>query len=151
MALAVILTRAGLGLDPKALKRMSCVVMRLAFTPCLVEALTCMVASHFILGMDWIWGLMLGWVSLIHVLPNHPSVTLNPSLCHPQSIPLSPSIRPCNPLSVPTCLFSLMTIPVTVTVEKVMSSDCLAGLCWQPYRLPSSCHVSSRCQREAMV
>ena len=60
MALAVILTRAGLGLDPKALKRMSCVVMRLAFTPCLVEALTCMVASHFILGMDWIWGLMLG-------------------------------------------------------------------------------------------
>ncbi|XP_067937026.1 sodium/hydrogen exchanger 9B2-like [Watersipora subatra] len=62
VALAVILTRAGLGLDPKALKRMSCVVIRLAFCPCTAEALICMVTAHFLLGFPLIWGLMLGFV-----------------------------------------------------------------------------------------
>jgi len=58
----VILTRAGLGLDPKALKRMSGVVVRLAFLPCLVEAVTCMVTAHLFLKFPLQWGLMLGYV-----------------------------------------------------------------------------------------
>jgi len=60
MALTIILTRAGLGLDPVALRKLSFGVIRLAFTPCLVEAVTAAVASHFFLGFPWTWGFMLG-------------------------------------------------------------------------------------------
>uniref|UniRef100_A0A2C9K2F1 Cation/H+ exchanger transmembrane domain-containing protein n=1 Tax=Biomphalaria glabrata TaxID=6526 RepID=A0A2C9K2F1_BIOGL len=62
IALTVILTRAGLGLDPKALKRLSFVVLRLAFLPCLTEATVDAIASHLILGFPWQWGFMLGFV-----------------------------------------------------------------------------------------
>jgi len=64
IALAVILARAGLGLDPHALRKLSFGVIRLAFTPCIVEAVTTAVASHFILGFPWAWGFMLGFVVL---------------------------------------------------------------------------------------
>ena len=60
IALTVILTRAGLGLDPVALKRLSMGVIRLAFCPCLVEAVVEAVAAHFFLGFPWQWGFMLG-------------------------------------------------------------------------------------------
>ncbi|XP_043228018.1 sodium/hydrogen exchanger 9B2-like isoform X2 [Amphibalanus amphitrite] len=62
MALMVILTRAGLGLDAAALRRLSLVVLRLAFTPCLCETLTVGVAAHLLLGFPWIWAFMLGFV-----------------------------------------------------------------------------------------
>jgi len=62
LALIVILMRAGLGLDPKALKRLSGMVFRLAFTPCLVETTVVAIASHFLLGIPWLWGFMLGFV-----------------------------------------------------------------------------------------
>ncbi|CAD5122438.1 DgyrCDS10862 [Dimorphilus gyrociliatus] len=62
LALIVILTRAGLGLDPVALKKLSFGVIRLAFIPCLVEALTVGVVSHFLLDLPWSWGFMLGFV-----------------------------------------------------------------------------------------
>jgi len=61
-ALAVILLRAGLGLDPQALKQLSAMVFRLAFSPCLAEALVVAVASHLFLGFPWLWGFMLGFV-----------------------------------------------------------------------------------------
>jgi len=61
-ALSVILARAGLSLDPVAMRKMSFGVIRLAFTPCLVEAVTAAIASHFILGFPWVWGFMLGFV-----------------------------------------------------------------------------------------
>ena len=60
LALVVILIRAGLSLDPVALRRLSCVVFRLAFSPCVAESITVAVASHFLLGFPWVWGLMLG-------------------------------------------------------------------------------------------
>jgi NhaP-type Na+/H+ or K+/H+ antiporter len=60
IALTVILTRAGLGLDPVALRKLSFGVIRLAFAPCLVEAVTAAVASHFLLEFPWGWGFMLG-------------------------------------------------------------------------------------------
>lgn len=60
LALIVILTRAGLGLDPVALKQLSFGVLRLAFIPCLVEATTVGITSHFLLGLPWSWGFMLG-------------------------------------------------------------------------------------------
>ncbi|CAL1526359.1 unnamed protein product [Lymnaea stagnalis] len=62
IALTIILTRAGLGLDPKALRRLSFVVVRLAFLPCLTETIVDGIAGHLILGIPWQWGFMLGFV-----------------------------------------------------------------------------------------
>jgi len=61
-ALAVILLRAGLGLDPAALKQLSAMVFRLAFMPCLAETCVVAITSHFLIGLPWIWGFMLGFV-----------------------------------------------------------------------------------------
>ena len=41
---------------------MSWGVVRLAFLPCLVEAVTAVVASHLLLGFPLAWGFMLGFV-----------------------------------------------------------------------------------------
>ncbi|XP_035519655.1 sodium/hydrogen exchanger 9B2-like [Morone saxatilis] len=62
IALAIILTRAGLGLDPSALRRLKAVCVRLAIGPCVVEACIVAVVSHFLLGLPWVWGFILGFV-----------------------------------------------------------------------------------------
>ncbi|CAL1543252.1 unnamed protein product [Lymnaea stagnalis] len=62
IALTVILLRAGLGLDPAALKRLSFVVPRLAFCPSVVEVIVDGVAAHFVLDFPWTWAFMLGFV-----------------------------------------------------------------------------------------
>uniref|UniRef100_A0A1B6E6M0 Cation/H+ exchanger transmembrane domain-containing protein n=1 Tax=Clastoptera arizonana TaxID=38151 RepID=A0A1B6E6M0_9HEMI len=62
VALSVILIKAGLGLDPVALLKLSLVVLRLAICPCFGEALAAAVVSHFILGYPWLWGLLLGFM-----------------------------------------------------------------------------------------
>ncbi|XP_063116644.1 sodium/hydrogen exchanger 9B1 isoform X8 [Cavia porcellus] len=61
-ALTVILIRAGLGLDPKVLQQMKTVCFRLSFGPCLVEACSAAVFSHFIMDFPWQWGFLLGFV-----------------------------------------------------------------------------------------
>lgn len=65
IALAVILLRSGLGLDIGALKRLRFTVLRLAFIPCITEAMTVTVVSHYLLGLPWLWGLQLGYVFVI--------------------------------------------------------------------------------------
>uniref|UniRef100_A0A8C5SA56 Uncharacterized protein n=1 Tax=Laticauda laticaudata TaxID=8630 RepID=A0A8C5SA56_LATLA len=60
IALAIILARAGLGLDPKALKKLKAVCFRLSLGPCLIEACTAAVISHFLMHLPWQWGFMLG-------------------------------------------------------------------------------------------
>ena len=60
MALVTILTRAGLGLDPKALRELSLVVIRLGIVPNLVEMAVVAVVSHFLLSFPWLWSFMLG-------------------------------------------------------------------------------------------
>ncbi|XP_066303499.1 sodium/hydrogen exchanger 9B2-like isoform X4 [Branchiostoma lanceolatum] len=62
VALTVILIRAGLGLDPVQLRRLSWTVLLLAFLPCVVEASTLAVVIHFLLDFPWLWGFMLGFV-----------------------------------------------------------------------------------------
>ncbi|CAL8241330.1 unnamed protein product [Merluccius merluccius] len=62
IALAIILTRAGLGLDPSALQRLKAVCLRVAVGPCMVEACMVAVVSHFLLGLPWVWGFILGFV-----------------------------------------------------------------------------------------
>lgn len=56
----MILLKAGLGLDATALKKLSCVVARLAFAPCLAETIGAATGAYLLLGMPWLWGLLLG-------------------------------------------------------------------------------------------
>ncbi|KAK2899409.1 hypothetical protein Q8A73_012538 [Channa argus] len=62
IALSIILTRAGLGLDPSALRRLKAVCVRVAVGPCMVEASVIAVVSHFLLHLPWVWGFILGFV-----------------------------------------------------------------------------------------
>ncbi|KAF1381127.1 hypothetical protein PFLUV_G00171300 [Perca fluviatilis] len=62
IALSIILTRAGLGLDPTALRRLKTVCLRLAIGPCLLEASVVTVVSHFLLGLPWVWSFIQGFV-----------------------------------------------------------------------------------------
>ncbi|XP_053259905.1 sodium/hydrogen exchanger 9B2 [Podarcis raffonei] len=62
IALSIILARAGLGLDPKALKKLKAVCLRLSVGPCMVEACAAAVLSHFLMHLPWQWGFMLGFV-----------------------------------------------------------------------------------------
>ncbi|XP_071953429.1 sodium/hydrogen exchanger 9B2-like [Antedon mediterranea] len=62
MALVVILIRAGLGLDADALRRLSCVCVRLCCMPCVAEAVTVGITANLLLGFPWVWGFMLGFV-----------------------------------------------------------------------------------------
>ncbi|XP_066241199.1 sodium/hydrogen exchanger 9B2 [Saccopteryx leptura] len=62
IALCVILVRAGLGLDSQALKKLKGVCVRLAVGPCLVEACIAAILAHFLMGLPWQWGFILGFV-----------------------------------------------------------------------------------------
>uniref|UniRef100_A0A3Q0QX71 Cation/H+ exchanger transmembrane domain-containing protein n=1 Tax=Amphilophus citrinellus TaxID=61819 RepID=A0A3Q0QX71_AMPCI len=62
IALAVILARAGLGLDPMALRKLKAVCIRVAAGPCLIEACTAALISHFLMGLPWVWSFILGFV-----------------------------------------------------------------------------------------
>nr|XP_039324060.1 sodium/hydrogen exchanger 9B1 [Saimiri boliviensis boliviensis] len=62
IALTVILIRAGLGLNPQALKQLKGVCFRLAVGPCLIEASAAAVFSHFIMKFPWQWAFLLGFV-----------------------------------------------------------------------------------------
>ena len=62
ICLTVILLMAGLEIDPIALWRLSGMVLRASFLPCLAEALVIAILSHFILGFPWPVGFMLGFV-----------------------------------------------------------------------------------------
>ncbi|KAK3698371.1 hypothetical protein RRG08_022932 [Elysia crispata] len=61
-ALTVILIKAGLGLDPVALKRLSMMVLRLAFLPSLAEVVVDGVAAKLILDLSWTWSFLLAFV-----------------------------------------------------------------------------------------
>ncbi|XP_010588780.1 sodium/hydrogen exchanger 9B2 [Loxodonta africana] len=62
IALSIILVRAGLGLDSEALKKLKGVCVRLSMGPCLVEACTSALLAHFLMGLPWQWGFILGFV-----------------------------------------------------------------------------------------
>nr|CAI9698093.1 unnamed protein product [Rangifer tarandus platyrhynchus] len=61
-ALTIILVRAGLGLDPEALKNLKRVCIRLSMGPCLMEACSTAVISHFLMNFPWQWAFLLGFV-----------------------------------------------------------------------------------------
>ena len=62
IALVIILTRAGLDLDPDALKRLRVTVPKLGLIPWVVETLVIAVLTKYLLGLPWIWGFLLGSV-----------------------------------------------------------------------------------------
>ncbi|XP_067013952.1 sodium/hydrogen exchanger 9B2 [Anabrus simplex] len=62
LALVIILLRAGLGLDPEALKKMCLTILRLAVVPSLVEIISSALMSRLLFGMPWVWCFLLGSV-----------------------------------------------------------------------------------------
>lgn len=60
IALVIILTRAGLDLDPNALKRQKVTVPKLGLIPWVVEATVVAVLTTYLLHLPWIWGFLLG-------------------------------------------------------------------------------------------
>ncbi|KAL0849107.1 hypothetical protein ABMA28_013464 [Loxostege sticticalis] len=59
-ALTIILTRAGLDLDPNAMRKLFFTVIKLALVPWTFECVLCASLSHFILGLPWDWAFLLG-------------------------------------------------------------------------------------------
>merc|ERR1711971_1443734 len=62
ICLTVILLMAGLELDPVKLFKLSGVVVRATFIPCLTEAVAVAVFSKLLLGFPWTVGFMLGFI-----------------------------------------------------------------------------------------
>ncbi|XP_051559988.1 sodium/hydrogen exchanger 9B2-like [Myxocyprinus asiaticus] len=62
IALAIILVKAGLELDSKALRKLKAVCLRLSIFPLTFEATTMAVVSYLLLGLPWVWGFILGFV-----------------------------------------------------------------------------------------
>ncbi|XP_012275052.1 sodium/hydrogen exchanger 9B2 isoform X3 [Orussus abietinus] len=60
VALVIILTRAGLDLDPDALKKLKLTVPKLGLIPWCVEAFVVAVSTRYLIGLPWIWGFLLG-------------------------------------------------------------------------------------------
>ena len=60
IALVIILIRAGLDLDPNALKRLKFTVVKLGLVPWVVEAGIVTILFHFFLDLPWSWSLLLG-------------------------------------------------------------------------------------------
>ncbi|RWS31925.1 mitochondrial sodium/hydrogen exchanger 9B2-like protein [Leptotrombidium deliense] len=61
-ALATILLRAGIGLNPVELRKLSSICLRLAFTPCLVETITSAITAYIFYDFPVVWGFILGFV-----------------------------------------------------------------------------------------
>lgn len=56
VALVIILTRAGLDLDPPAMKKLFLTVIKLGLIPWIVECAIIGLMTHYLLGLPWIWG-----------------------------------------------------------------------------------------------
>ncbi|KAL0273602.1 UNVERIFIED_CONTAM: hypothetical protein PYX00_006235 [Menopon gallinae] len=60
IALVIILIRAGLDLDPKAMKKLYFTLIKLGLVPWVVECAVIAVMVHYLLDFPWIWGFLLG-------------------------------------------------------------------------------------------
>ncbi|CAH2243119.1 sodium/hydrogen exchanger 9B2-like isoform X3 [Pararge aegeria] len=60
IALTIILTRAGLDLDPMAMKKIFWTVIKLALIPWSFEYVLSAVMCHYLLGLPWDWAFLLG-------------------------------------------------------------------------------------------
>ncbi|XP_011299040.1 sodium/hydrogen exchanger 9B1 isoform X2 [Fopius arisanus] len=62
IALVIILTRAGLDLDPNAVRRQKITMPKIGLVPWLVEAVVVTVMSKYLLDLPWLWSLLIGSV-----------------------------------------------------------------------------------------
>ncbi|KAH9628707.1 hypothetical protein HF086_003661, partial [Spodoptera exigua] len=60
IALVIILTRAGLGLNAGVLRKHYAAVLQLGLLPWLVECVAIAISTHFLLYLPWIWSFLLG-------------------------------------------------------------------------------------------
>lgn len=60
IALVIILTRAGLDLDPKAMKAMKITVPKIGLVPWTVEAGVVAATTYYFMELPLMWGLLLG-------------------------------------------------------------------------------------------
>lgn len=60
MALVIILVRAGLDLDPTALKKLKYTVLKLGLVPWAIEAVIVGLLGHYFLDLPLLWGFALG-------------------------------------------------------------------------------------------
>lgn len=58
--MVIILSRAGLELDPSALRRLKWTVARLGLIPWFFEAAVVAVTTHYLMALDWSWAFLLG-------------------------------------------------------------------------------------------
>lgn len=61
IALVVIFTRAGLDLDPEALKKLYCRMLFLALIPWCAEAAVIAVTVHYLLSIPWSFAILCGY------------------------------------------------------------------------------------------
>lgn len=59
-ALVIILTRAGLEMDPEAFKKIWFTILKLGLVPWTVEAAVNAVLCHYFLSLPWMWAMLLG-------------------------------------------------------------------------------------------
>lgn len=59
-ALVIILTRAGLEMDPNAFKRIYFTILKLGLVPWTAECALCAVLSHYLLDLPWMYAFALG-------------------------------------------------------------------------------------------
>ena len=59
-ALVIILTRAGLEMDPEAFKKIWFTILKLGLVPWFVEAGVNCVMCHYLLSLPWMWAMLLG-------------------------------------------------------------------------------------------
>ncbi|OQR68610.1 hypothetical protein BIW11_04529 [Tropilaelaps mercedesae] len=62
IALAIIMLKAGMGLDLAVLCRLKSVCVRLAVLPGLIEAFSTSLIAYLLMGLPWLWGLMAGFM-----------------------------------------------------------------------------------------
>ncbi|XP_031763854.2 sodium/hydrogen exchanger 9B2-like isoform X1 [Galleria mellonella] len=60
IALTIILTRAGMDLDPHAMKKFFFTVIKLALVPWIFECILCSVMANLLLDLPWDWAFLLG-------------------------------------------------------------------------------------------
>ncbi|XP_053612674.1 sodium/hydrogen exchanger 9B2-like [Plodia interpunctella] len=60
VALVIILTRAGLGLNADILRKHYAAVLQLGLLPWLAECVAISISTHYLLNLPWIWGFLLG-------------------------------------------------------------------------------------------
>ena len=56
----LILTRAGLDLDAKAMKKWTFTILKMATIPWIVEAFVVAALSVALLDLPWMWGILMG-------------------------------------------------------------------------------------------